>query len=321
MNNDQNNKELGLIDILQIMGQWIVSLIKKLADWFLFLVFFGLKRWKVLVIVGVAAGVYSFVTYKMQANQYEANMIIRSNAVESIHMKKFLDGYGNLLGNDLLGDSIIEERTGLDSLQRSLISSLSTYYCVDADKDGIVDVIDRTSRFKSSDEDIDSLNLSVSVRFKDVDVLPLLTKSFISYIENLEFVVNSNDSRLAELNTRKNFIEAEIQLLDTLQKRTYGGMDVENTLRASYGSVLVDNRKVLVYEDKIILLDMLEGLQRDINIYTEPLTIVEDFVIQKSAINSLSSIVKKNVFLSLFGAYLILFIIFLYNKEKGKYLN
>lgn len=321
MDDNQNNKELGLIDILQIMGQWITALVKKLTDWFLYLVFFGLKRWKIFVIVGLTAALYSFVTYRLQSTQYEANMIVRSNAVESIHLKNYLGAYSNILGNDLLGDSIVELRTGLDSVQRSLLSSVSVFYCMDNDKDGVVDEIDRAGRFKSSDDLIDSLHLCVNVRFEDVSILPLVTKSMIAYVEQIPFIVNSNTSRLSELHNRKDFINAEIQLLDTLQKRTYVGLDVANTLRVQSGNVLVDNRKVIVYKDKLDLLEMNELLQRDIEIYTDPMTIVENFVIEKRAINTLMTIVKKNIFLSLVGAYLFLFMHFLYSKEKDKYLN
>ena len=321
MDKGQENKELGLIDIMQIMGQWGVALVKTLTDWFLYLFFFGVKRWKIFVVVGLVAGIYSFVTYKIQADQYEANMIVRSNAVESIPMKNFFDAYSNVLENDLLGASIIEERTGLDSVQRSLLTSVSVFYCVDEDKDGVVDVVDRTGRFSSSDASIDSLNLCINVRFEDVSILPELVTSMVHYVETNPYVLSRNKSRLLELQKRRDFLVGEIDLLDTLQKRTYEGSDIASTLQARGSHVLVDNRKVLVYEDKLILLDLLEVIQQDLEIYSTPITVVEDFVIEKSAINRLSTIVKKNVILALVSVYFILFIFFLYNKEKDKYLN
>lgn len=321
MDNDQNSKEIDLIGVSQKLGQKIVEAGKKLVEWFLFLVFFGIKKWKYFAIVGVAAIIFSLINYRTQSNQYEANMVVRCNAIDAIQGKKYIDAYSNLLGNGLLGDSIIEVRTGLDSLQRDLITSFSAFYCADNDKDGIADEIDRGGRYKSSDIEIDSLNLIVSVNFKDVSVLPALQSSVKEYFESVPYIVECNKSRLLRLNKRRDLLNEEIELLDTLQKRTYVGLDIENTYRAGRGYILVDNRKVIVYEDKIELLDLLDVTQTDIDLFSDPITIVEDFVIGQTAINAFSSIVKKNVLFVFVVTYLILFLIFIYNKEKDKYLK
>lgn len=321
MDDNQNNKELGLIDILQIIGQWIVALVMKFTNWFLFLFFFGIKRWKYFVIIGVLAGIYSVVIYRLQNSQYEANMMLRSNAIEATQMKNYLDAYASLLGNSLLDDATITEKTGLDSTQRSLMTSVSTFYCVDKDRDGVADLIDRNGRYGSSDPTIDSLNLSVNLRFEDVSLLPLVAKSLTDYISSNSYIIKCNTNRLNGLIKRRALIAGEIALLDTLQKRTYLGLDIANTLKVDNGNVMVDNRKVIVYWDKLALLEKAEEIDQQLEVLADPVTIMEDFVIAKSAINTLSSIVKKNVFLALVIGYLIFFFSYLYSIEKEKYLK
>ncbi|MDA3853218.1 MAG: hypothetical protein PF444_03125 [Bacteroidales bacterium] len=321
MDDNQNNKELGLIDILQIMGQWLVALVKKLTDWFLYLLFFGVKRWKFFVIVGLVAGIYSVVMYKIQTSQYEANMIIRSNAVEATQMKNYLDAYANILDNDLIGDSIIQEKIGLDSLQRSLLTSVSAYYCIDEDRDGVVDEIDRAGRFKSSGDLIDSLNLSISIQFEDASIIPLVSKSIIDYISNIPYVVSNNNNRSLTLLKRRAFIKDEIALLDTLQQRTYKGLDLSKTTRVDNGALLVDNRKVIVYRDKLFLLEEADLIDKQLEVLAAPVTIVEDFDIGTTSVNSFYSIVRKNVVLALMGTYFFLFCVFLYKRVKDNYLN
>lgn len=320
MDDNQNNKELGLIDILQIMGQWIVALVKKLTDWFLYLVFFALKRWKYFAIVGLVAGIYSVVMYKLQTSQYEANMMIRSNAIEATQMKNYLDAYANILDNDLIGDSIIQERIGLDSLQRSLLTSVSAYYCIDEDRDGVVDKVDRIGHIESSDDIIDSLNLSISIHFEDASIIPFVSKSIIDYISNIPYVVSNNRNRSLTLLKRRAFIKDEIALLDTLQQRTYKGLDLSKTTRVENGALLVDNRKVIVYRDKLFLLEEADLIDKQLEVLAAPVTIVEDFDIRAASVNSFYSIVRTNVVLALMGTYFFLFCVFLYNRVKGKYI-
>lgn len=321
MDNNQNNRELGLIDVLQIMGQWFVSLVKKMAQWVLFLFFFGLKRWKYLVVVCALAGAYSLLIYLTQKSQYEADMILRSNAMETVQMKTYLDKFSNILNNDLLLEEQITAQTGLDSTQRSQITSMKTYFCIDVDRDGVKDKVDWTGKLESSDVTLDSLNLCVKVRFNDVSILDVLSNNIQLYIESVPYVVTMNEARLSKKIKRRDFIMNEIDLLDTLQQLTYVKSELSPTLHAQGGNVVVDNRKVIVYRDKVALWDLYEAIANEIEVFSAPVTIVEDFVIQKAAVNSFSTIVRKNVLYAFALTYFILILGFIYNKEKGNYLK
>lgn len=318
---NRENTDLGLIDIMQIMGQWMVSLVKTLADWFLRLFFFAVKRWLPLLIVACVAIGYSVISFKTQEHQYQANMIIRSNAVQSTQMKSFMQGYSTLLKNDMIDDSDLQSRTGLTAEQRSLVSSMSTFYCVDEDRDGFSDRVDFANRYDAATEGVDSLNLCVNVVFQDLAVLQNLQESIVFYMENNTYIKNRNANRLSELTKRKRFLASEISFLDSLQSSVYEGVNTSNATQAKGGYFLVDNRNVLVYEDKLILLEQLETVERDIEIHSGAITIVEDFVISQRVINSLSSILKNNVITALLVAYLAMFLVFLYNREKVKYLK
>ncbi len=321
MEKEQNNRELGLIDILQILGQWIVTLVKKIFDWVLYLTFFAIKRWLIFAIVIAAAILFSFINYKAQHSQYEANMIVRSNAVKAVQMKNYFEAYSSLLSNEMLPDNYITEKTGMDSLHRSMLSSVGVYACVDKDKDGIVDEVDFSNRMKGSDDAIDSLHLDIKVRFTDPSVLTSLESAIVNYVGNVAYIAQQNENRLKELQKRIDFFKAEISLLDTLQKHSYVGDNLKESTKPYYGSVLVDNRKVLVYKDKLVLLEMLETVQTDISLFAAPLTVVEDFVLSKSAVNTFSSILKKNVILAFVATYIVLMLLFIYKKEKSKYLK
>ncbi len=321
MSDTQNTKELGLIDIFQVFGKWIVSGIKTLVNWFLYLFFFGFKRWKTFVAVIFLIGLYTVVTYKMQDAQYEASMILRSNAMPTAQMKPFLDNYNSLLQSRLLSDSSITVKSSLDSVQRSLISSINVYYCMDQDRDGIMDEVDLAGRLKTSDENLDSLNLCVKVRFEDVRVLDDVVTSLTSYVNSLPYVQRMNKARLLQQNKRKLFIQNEIRLLDTIQQKAYGESE-EASSYINRGGVIVDNRKVLsIYEDKVDLMNLYEVLEREMLIFSDPITVVEDFVIQKSALNTLTSMLKKNLIIGVFVVYVFLFLFFFIYKEKDNYLT
>ncbi len=320
MSNDQNNKELGLIDILQIMGQWLVSGIKKVVDWGLYLFFFGIKQWKILGGALVLIAILTFVKYQSQSTQYEASMIVRSNAIKSTQMKPFFDNYSNLISNAVLSDSLIEVKSALDSITRSQISSVSTYYCIDENRDGIMDEVDIAGKIKTSDLTLDTLNLCVKVHFEDFEVLEDVKKSLVFYLNNIPYIQQMNKARLMQQNMRKQFILNEIQLLDTMQQKSYGETDVADDM-IRRGGVLVDNRRVLyIYRDKVELWKEYEVLDKETNFFPEATTVVEDFVIEQTALNTLSSMMKKNVVYGFILVYVLLFLFIVIRKEKDNYL-
>lgn len=318
---DKENRELGLIDILQVLGQWMVDGVKKATDWCLFLLFFGLKRWKYLLAVAIIIVGVSVFSFRTQEKQYEAAMIVRSNAMDAAQMKSYFDSYASFLSNDLLQDEDLTLRSGLDSLQRSQINSISTHYCIDNDRDGIVDEVDAHGKMKSSDAKLDSLNLCFKVRFQDYTVLAPLQKSVLKFVSEIPLVKKKNESRLRQINSRSIFLMNEIGLLDTLQHKTYNGNDIASTLNAKGSHVLVDNRKVLVYQDKVKLLEEHELLQEELDVYSSSITVVDQFVVGTAAVNSLTSILKSNLIKGLAVTYLLLFFIFIFNKVKGQYMT
>lgn len=321
MDDNQNNKELGLIDILQIMGQWVVLLVKKFVDWGLYLFFFGIKKWKILGAAVLVIAILTAISYKRQATQYEASMIIRSNAVKTTQMKPFIDGYTNVLQNTILSDSTITVRTGLDSLQRSLIGGVSVYHCIDKNRDGIMDEVDLAGKLKLSDESLDTLNLCVKIRFEDVAILDDVVSSMAFYLGNVPYLTRMNEARLIQQSSRKMFLMNEIQLLDTIQQRSYADSDAASSV-ISRGGVLVDNRRVMnIYEDKVELWDLVEDLEKETNFFSEPVTVVEDFIIKETAVNTLSSMLKKNVVYGFVLVYVFLFLFVVIFKEKDKYLT
>ena len=321
MEEQQNNKELGLIDILQVFGQWIVAGLKKLVEWCMFLLFFAFKQWKILTAAILALGIYSLVTYKRQDAQFEANMIVRCNAMETSQMKSFFDNYSALLSNDIISERTIKEKTSLTPEQRKNIKQVDTYFCIDDDRDGVMDEIDRGHKIRSSAENLDSLNLCVQVLFADLTVLDDVKRSLAYYLEHTPYVVKMNEARLRQQAKRRDFILHEIGLLDTIQKRAYGESDEASSMMRS-GGVIVDNRRVLsIYEDKEVLWSLCEVLEEELKTFGEPITIVEDFVVQQQATNTLMSILKKNVIFGSLVIYLLLLLWRYIRNEKDKYIT
>ena len=321
MGEQQNNRELGLIDILQIFGQWIVAGLKKLVEWGMFLLFFAFKQWKILAVAVLAIGIYTVVAFKSQDAQYEARMIVRSNALETTQMKSFFDNFAVLVNNDMLSEEKIKEKTGLNEVQCEDVVSVNTYFCIDNDRDGVMDEVDVAHKLKSSDDKLDSLNLCVKVVFANVDVLDEVKESLIYYLNTTPYVIKMNEARLAQQTKRRLFILNEIGMLDTIQKRAYGESEEASSL-IRRGGVVVDNRRVLeIYEDKDILWERYEIIEKELNAFVDPITVVEDFVIQQRAVNTLSSMLKKNVVLGGFAIYMLLLLALYIRREKDKYIS
>ncbi len=306
---DNNNKELGLIDILKIMGQWMVSLVKTLTHWLMLLIFFAIKRWKIFAVVGLVAGIFALISHARQDEQREASMIVRANAVEAAQMKKHINAYAATLGNNW----------PVNAADRAQVNEMATFLCVDKNKDGIVDKVADGGRYAS--EDIDSLHLCIRVRFENAKVLPVITDGLVRYLAGTPFIANSNANRLLELKQKEQFLMDEIALLNTFQERTYAGADVAEAMESNGSYIFVGNKEALVYEDKLILLEMLETVQRDLNMNAAPITVVEDFLISGKAVNSLGMLIKKYEILCFSATYLLLFLIFIFRREKDKYLK
>ncbi len=317
---NNNNRELGLIDIIETFGQWIVNGFKRIISFFLYTLFFAIKKWIPISVVLVIVAIATFINFKAQKSQYEAKMLIRSNSMPTAQMKPLLDNYSNLLNNNILTNEEIISKTNLNKEIRNNIISVKTFYCIDDNRDGIMDRVDN-GRIKKSDKNLDSLNLCVKVIFNDTKMLKEVKHSINYYLNNIDFVKKSNEARLDQQARRKDFILKEIKLLDTVQLNSYGAADAASSA-SRQGGVLVDNRDVLeIYTDKVKLLKIHEDLEKEITIFKEPITLIEDFVITKSAINTLGSMMIKNLIYAFLSVLIALLLFVSIRKQKDKYMT
>ncbi|MHC1704364.1 MAG: hypothetical protein AB9846_10690 [Tenuifilaceae bacterium] len=287
--------EIDLIELFNRMGKAI----RKAINWILEILqsfFFLLLRksmWIVAFsILGAIVG-YSF--YKTTPRFYSSEMVARSNSMNN----NIIINSINLL-NDLFENANYNALSNYLSItpeQAKSIKSIKALYGVDLNKDGIADFIDEKVNLKDTSlrrlPDIFYLRINVY----DETVFPFVRDGAIKYISSNKFIQQNNELRKSQSLAQIATLKDEIKKLDSLQKYQY--FIIPKNQKSSNNQMIVLNEKESkLYHGEIIgLKNQILGLERDLTINPDPITVIQDFTQLSKAENPLMKFLKVWVLL------------------------
>jgi hypothetical protein len=316
MENDstKNNAghEIDLWEILQKFGLWIGGILRAV---FLFL----LKKsvWLAcFVIAGAAIGICLFVTNKPY---YSTHMLVRANVVDNFY-------YVNLINEELSSENIssslewVRKLTIPASIAKQ-IASIRACYGVDINKDGLPDIIDEDNKYISSpDSSVAAQILQgsfyITVKTYSHDVLPHIRQNLLNFICKSEYVQQHNAWRIESIKGEIDYFNQQLNRFDSLQRYEY--FQKENTRRTAIGGsqllLLSDTPQPLYHDELIKLNNQIAERHTILQLYSDPITIKQEFAETSRQKNSLMFYVKPLI-LYAFLIGLVLAIIWNYRKQ------
>jgi hypothetical protein len=294
MTTEKRNDEIDLIEVFQKMGNGIVNLCNKLIHLLYQILLFFIRRAiliGVIVLIGLAIGFFRF---KSTPRYYSSSLEAYSNAMSSLDMISYVNNINELFAEGNFTG--LEEKLRMDSVKLTEVKNVKAYKVIDLNKDGITDLVDYDEKYQTSDTTISKSRFVVKVEVFDQSVFPVIQESILKYIEDNKYIHDLNAIRKKQLNELIAKLDSEISTLDSLKKTEYF-KKADDQLKTQAGQLLVMNEKTTqLYHPQIIsLYKEKQGLEQQLELRTDPITIIQDF--------SALSVVENNLmhYLKIFG--------------------
>ncbi|HOP05507.1 MAG TPA: hypothetical protein PL017_12360 [Tenuifilaceae bacterium] len=297
-----SNDEIDLIELFTRMWEgfkngviWLLNALKNLL-------IFIIRKSVWIGTFALFGAVLGYILYIGVPNYYSSQATIRSNGISNIYVIDFVNQLQELLSNR--NYDAISQRLNINVDDVDKIKSIGAYYGIDINEDRNVDYIDFENTYDPLDSTIVRLPavLYIKIELWKMDVYTTLKTSVVDYVSKNPFIITNNNLRIKQALEQIDYINEEVQKLDSLQNIQY--FEVPKTQRTSNTQMVVLNEKDFkLYHS--ILLDLKrskQGLERDLELYGEPITILQPFTeLALVKENLLSAILPKFIFFALLG--------------------
>lgn len=311
--NTQNSEEIDLVYLFVKLGEFLKKAALNLFNFIVSVLVFLIQKWYFFVIAIVLAILSAFILNRSSDSFYHSHLTLRSNATHNQQIMSNLERLGEYADSD--NYTSLSEELNLSIENASAIKSLETFWFYDIGDDGIFDGLDTERKFLSDTSivKIDSV-FSVFVEVYNSDILEELELGLMNYLKNNPYLESLNKHRLSNLEGQLIQIEYEIEKLDSLQKREY--FTNPDELRQKEGQIVFTSEKVVrMYHTQMFhLLQLKQDCERDLNIYSEVVTILEGFTVPVKPENSTVQYAKKTIWYFL-GLALLLSVIIKFRKK------
>jgi hypothetical protein len=314
-NKNVKDDEIDLLDLFKRMGKTISNWLNALGRAFLVTTVFLLKRWLPLglsIIIGVG---FSWMAKNNSKKIYSSELTIRSNAVPNSDMISYINRLHLFcIENDSLS---LAAALAIPLEKVRSIADIEAFWAIDLGKDGVPDKID----YKNNYSVTDTVNIRMTDRFVVRARLtvshdfPLLRERIIAYAGQNILFQQRNQVRLAQNKEIQERLVYDISQLDSLQKVKYFE-ETRSRIPSSGGQMifLQAQNTQLIYTDIYALYARKQAIDREMELYNEVLTLLNDFTTPAIPINGLLSYGKT--YIPFFFILTLLFLIVFANRKK-----
>ncbi|MDR3180550.1 MAG: hypothetical protein LBT61_01305 [Prevotellaceae bacterium] len=300
-----SNNEIDLLDILSCIWNGLGKTFRVIS---IFLIKKSL--WLIgFILLGMAV---AFLFYNASQRYYTSTMVAQMNVLSNTYVVDYI----NRLGESR--DSLVYAKVlNIPVSAAKHISSVNAFFGIDTDGDNNVDYVDVNRTFQYSSQDTIKRKVPkifyVQVTVSESSIFPLINKGITTALKNNPHFVELNKTRTAQLKEMIAELEAQYQRLDSLERSEYFNTE-RLTLRTGQILILNGKERQLYHEPLLRIRNEILSHKQKLALYSEPITIIQDFPALSIVDNPLSSYVKKWVLIFLCAG--IVFLIIRHNWKK-----
>lgn len=282
---ENNNKEINLLQLLTLLYNWFIKVLKNTINFFGNLIQLSYK-FKILTIVVVAFSVsISLYLTRPSARIYKAEamaMLYGTDAQTAREISKQLENFSST-------DKQISLATKLslpDSVAKNIVG-IHSYYVIGYKRDGIAVTVDYTDNYPQKDTMYIKMNDRVYLQLKTLNIqqVPQIQAAILKYF-------NTNQVMLAQFNIQKNELFQKIhicnienQRIDSLAKVSYF-KDTDKQFRFDKDKLLIgEQKKQLFYEELLKLQDIKSEAEMRLTNLIQPVVLPSGFVLNPIPLN------------------------------------
>jgi hypothetical protein len=286
-------QEIDLWDILQRFGRWCAK-----AAFALFIFLLRKSVWLAgFILAGVAVGGILYVTSKPF---YSTHMHLKVNVVDNFF-------YLNLINENFAPENIdnpqdLAKKLAIPEKIAEQINAIRACYGVDLNKDGLPDIIDEENKYMFSEDSVKAAQVLhnmfyISAWVYSNETLPYIRKSVIDFINQNEYLQRHVTRRIAEINEQIAYLHLQLNRFDSLQQYEYFQKERAGNKKVGSGQLLILNEQTqpLYHSDLINLNEQIVAKNSILELYSDPITIVQEFSDKTRQKNTLMFYVKPFV--------------------------
>jgi len=312
-NQPRANDEIDLLELFNKMGKGIKRLFINIWDIFLKVTVFFIRKSPYLIAFIILGFLVAFLKFKTSDRFFTSDMILSSNSVNNAdmiaHINK-LHFYGEEGNMPALAKSL-----DLDSSEVANLVGIEAFWIIDKNRDEIPDLVDDRNRY---DQDTSVTHMAsrfdVRVKTKQPQDLDIIREGILHHINTNRFFEKNNRIRLIQLRERIAKTTTELSELDSLQNYKY--FEEKQKGKFSEGQmVFLNEPETKLYHGSVFeLYGSKQSLDRELDIYSDIVTVLDDFTPPAQPENSYLSIAKRWVII-FFVLGLIIVVVLSFRKE------
>ncbi len=314
---EQKNDEIDLLELFH--KTWDVT--KNFFNWIirsilLFIVFLVRNS---LYIAGffILGGIIGLGISFRGRPYYVSDVVIKPNTLSVANMISYINRlHGLLKRKDTIELSKLLKIHDTITIQK--IKDIQAFWIIDENKDGIPDYVDYKNKDKSdtSKRKITS-RFDLRVEMYDYHLSDSVKSKIYNFIFLNPYITKLNGVRNQQTKILISKINSQIVTLDSLQDYDYFQKQKDMRPSGKNGQIVfLNEQKVQLYHGDIINLQKQRlALEKELAVYPDPITIIEDFTSTKKENPKSKYILKYGLWIGLLG---ILFLFLFQNRKSIK---
>lgn len=287
----QTSDEIDLLELFRKTGNKFKEFVTWLWELFLRITVFFIRKSPYLIAFIILGFLVALLKFKTSDRFYSSDMILRSNSVSNAdmiaHINK-LHFYGEEDNKQALAQSL-----NLDSAEVENLVDIEAFWIIDRNRDEIPDLVDDRNRY-NEDTTVTHMSSRFDVRVKILQPQSLdkVRNGILHHINTNQFFEKINSIRLRQLRERIAKTETELSELDSLQNYKY--FEERQKGKFSEGQmVFLNEPETRLFHGSVFeLYQSKQNLDRELDIYSEIVTVLDDFTPPAQPENSYLNIAK-----------------------------
>lgn len=314
----QTSDEIDLLELTKRIsrstGKMFSSLFNFFKNIFLQILIFIIRKFVYLLIFVVAGAIIGGILAWREKPYYETTLTMRSNLVSNVEMIKYINRIHTLCnGQNTNG---LSQSLNLDTSIVKNIKDLQAFWMIDINNDGIGDYLDEKNEFIDPYDTTGSkrrlLNeFSVRLKIYDNSIIEEVQHGMELYIDSNDYFIKLSKVKKARLNNLISKTGNEIFVLDSLKRFEY--FTKEKIPEITFEKFLIQSGEKqearLLHGSVLDLFGNKQSLEQELALRIDPITILEDFSIIQTPVNTLIKYIEKFSLISLAIGFIILILI------------
>ncbi|KPK84751.1 MAG: hypothetical protein AMS27_09100 [Bacteroides sp. SM23_62_1] len=285
--------EIDLLELFRRMGQKIGQFFTGLLRFILLTILYFWKNALILLGFVVVGGFAGFGISKMAMPYYSSDMIAQINTTNVSEMMAYINDLHELCKEN--NNEVLSEYLQLTVEVAEKIKDINAFWIIDQNKDGVGDYVDYRNKYDLRDTTQRRIQnrFDLQVEVYDITGFNDVKKGLYNYVTINPYLNSLNENRKKRIRELIAETNNEILKLDSLQKYEY--FKKELSAPEEKGQMLIWNEKEtrLLHPDLIGLFRQKQSLERDLELFSEVITVVKDFTPLSQVENPVMKYIKK----------------------------